>query len=132
MAVSQTLASIQEAINNLGKPETVSEGERRELLAASKKLTAASQSPLDSALSIILGVSAQPLQPQFKQNGILELMNPHPQALAASAIRIANDIKLFDHLIAGKEEGITAIALAEATNSDEIFVSRYIPKFSDF
>ena len=35
---------------------------------------------------------------------------------------------LFNVLVSVKEEGITALELAEKTSSDEIFISKYFPQ----
>lgn len=57
MDVSKLIDSIDTTIASLGQGGA-SDADRQQLLAASKRLQAASESPLDSVLSIILGVSA--------------------------------------------------------------------------
>lgn len=57
MAFSNTLESINKAIQTLSTSGNVKEGERQELLEASQKLQQAAESPLDGVLSIVLGVS---------------------------------------------------------------------------
>ena len=57
MDVSKLTNLIDTTIASLGQGGA-SDADRQQLLAASKRLQAASESPLDSVLSIILGVSA--------------------------------------------------------------------------
>ena len=57
MTFSNTLESINEAIQTLSTSGNVKEEERQELLEASQKLQQAAESPLDGVLSIVLGVS---------------------------------------------------------------------------
>jgi hypothetical protein len=57
MSVSELINSIDATIANLGPGGPASDADRQQLLAASKRLQAASESPLDTVLSIVLGVS---------------------------------------------------------------------------
>ena len=57
MSVSELIKSIDDTISNLGPGGPSSDADRQQLLAASKRLQAASESPLDTVLSIVLGVS---------------------------------------------------------------------------
>jgi len=56
MSVSELIKSIDDTISKLGSGDLSSDADRQQLLAASKRLQAASESPLDTVLSIVLGV----------------------------------------------------------------------------
>jgi hypothetical protein len=59
MDVSKSTGYIDATIASLaqGGPGAISEADRQQLLAASKRLQAAVESPLDTVISISLGVS---------------------------------------------------------------------------
>ena len=56
MSVSELIKSIDDTVSKLGSSDLSSDADRQQLLAASKRLQAASESPLDTVLSIVLGV----------------------------------------------------------------------------
>jgi hypothetical protein len=57
MNISQLVGSIDAAISNLTQGGASSDADRQELLAAATRLQAATESPLASVTSIVLGVS---------------------------------------------------------------------------
>jgi hypothetical protein len=57
MNISQLVSSIDDAISNLAQGGAASDTDRQELLAAATRLQAATESPLASVTSIVLGVS---------------------------------------------------------------------------
>ena len=56
MDVSQLINSIDAAIGSLTQGGVTADTDRQQLLAAANRLRAASESPLDSVISIVLGV----------------------------------------------------------------------------
>jgi len=65
MSVSELIKSIDDTISKLGSGDLSSDADRQQLLAASKRLQAASESPLDTVLSIVLGVG-HPINREIK------------------------------------------------------------------
>jgi hypothetical protein len=59
MNISQLVSSIDDAISNLAQGGAESDTDRQELLAAATRLQAATESPLASVTSIVLGVSCE-------------------------------------------------------------------------
>jgi hypothetical protein len=117
MDISQLVATIDATIAQLAQSPP-SDGDRQQLLAASKRLQAASESPLDSVISIVLGVSSDILT--IRSAAEFNRFQIH----RAAAIRTAVDMGLFNVLLGIKNEGIKALELAEKTSSDEVLVTR--------
>lgn len=57
MDVSQLITSIDAAVASLAQGGMAADTERQQLLGAANRLRAAAESPLDSVISIVLGVS---------------------------------------------------------------------------
>jgi hypothetical protein len=64
MDISQLVTSIDAAIASLGQSPP-SDADRQQLLAASKRLQEASESPLDAIASIVLGVNKDNIPPNW-------------------------------------------------------------------
>lgn len=58
MEVSQLVSSIDATIASLDQGVVTADADRQQLLAAAKRLQAASESPVDAVVSIVLGVSS--------------------------------------------------------------------------
>lgn len=64
MDISQFIASIDATVASLGQAP-LSDADRQQLLAASKRLQEASESPLDAVASIVLGVNKHNIPPKW-------------------------------------------------------------------
>lgn len=97
------------------------DADRQQLLVAAKRLQAASESPLDAVVSIVLSASGPDL---FLDLIAFPWLTVIPRQIhREAAIRTAVEMRLFDVLVDIKEESVTAAEVAKLTNSDEVLIS---------
>ena len=116
MSISKTIESMDACIQALeSNPGAASDAERQQLLAAAKRLQAASESPIDTIISITLGVSISSTMRVYNFDSKIDIFTEHPPSELP-----------WSWAVGIQEGGISAKGLGEKTGGDPLLISELV------